>query len=345
MHHAKNVKSAFYYAHYLYITPIMAYSWGGMTGRSGSTFYSNTFSATISNGITSTSTLSDMYAIPGTVSHISNEPVDTASSLTYTNKSMLHRSGPSTGPMTSSSLPIHGLSLEKTPSGAVTIGASGRTARIPPAIPSSNSSKVPASMSRLMQQQGGSSSNAPYPSSRSSEDSTTTVGTDAPSSKLGHTARLGPTVSQIRPISTVPQVASRIIAQSGITSPPTGGTTAEAAIITSTDTGSPANASIQGYTNPALATDGNYWLTTQVSGSTTIVPVIVGCPGCGQFGGTILWNFPSMPRINFKFPKFPKLPTISFPCVPIPWPVNKKCNTPSEKPLCEFIESFDSNRG
>jgi len=95
-------------------------------------------------------------------------------------------------------------------------------------------------------------------------------------------------------------------------------------IVTSTDTVEPSNASTEPTTNTAW-TD-NLWLTTQVNGHTTIVPVIVGCPGCGgRGGGIILWNFPAAPKVSFKFPGLPKLPSISFPCVPIP--LIKKCSS------------------
>ena len=94
--------------------------------------------------------------------------------------------------------------------------------------------------------------------------------------------------------------------------------------ITSTDTVQPSDASTEGTTNTAFSA--NYWLTTQVGGQTTVVPVIVGCPGCGsKDGGIILWNFPPIPSVSFQFPKL-NLPPISFPCIPIPF--IKSCNKP-----------------
>lgn len=94
--------------------------------------------------------------------------------------------------------------------------------------------------------------------------------------------------------------------------------------ITSTDTVQPSDASTQGTTNTAFSA--NYWLTTQVGGQTTVVPVIVGCPGCGgKDGGIILWNFPPIPSVSFQFPKL-NLPSISFPCIPIPF--IKSCSKP-----------------
>ena len=94
--------------------------------------------------------------------------------------------------------------------------------------------------------------------------------------------------------------------------------------ITSTDTVRPSDASTEGTTNTAFSA--NYWLTTQVGGQTTVVPVIVGCPGCGgKDGGIILWNFPPIPSVSFQFPKL-NLPPISFPCLPIPF--IKSCSKP-----------------
>ena len=103
--------------------------------------------------------------------------------------------------------------------------------------------------------------------------------------------------------------------------------------VTSTDTVEPSNASIESSTNSAWTE--NLWLTTQKDGHTTVVPVVVGCPGCGGQGrGFILWNFPSIPRVSFKFPKLPKFLRISFPCIPIPG--IKKCSKPprSESSFC-----------
>ncbi len=93
---------------------------------------------------------------------------------------------------------------------------------------------------------------------------------------------------------------------------------------TSTDTVQPSDASTEGTTNSAFSA--NHWLTTQVGGQTTVVPVIVGCPECGGIGGgIILWNFPPIPSVSFQFPKL-HLPSISFPCIPIP--LIKSCSKP-----------------
>lgn len=100
--------------------------------------------------------------------------------------------------------------------------------------------------------------------------------------------------------------------------------------ITSTDTIVPTDASTEGATNTAWTE--NLWLTTEKNGHQTVVPVIVGCAGCGgRGGGIILWNFPPIPEVSFRFPGFPELPTISFPCIPIPR--IKKCSSPPSSKL------------
>lgn len=95
--------------------------------------------------------------------------------------------------------------------------------------------------------------------------------------------------------------------------------------VTSTDTDEPSDAFTLLATNTAWTE--NLWLTTERNGHTTVVPVIVGCPTCGGRGrGITLWNFPPIPGVKFKFPKMPRLPTIHFPCVPIPF--IKSCSAP-----------------
>lgn len=59
----------------------------------------------------------------------------------------------------------------------------------------------------------------------------------------------------------------------------------------------------------------NTWITTS-SGSSepTVVPVLVGCPGCGGKGsGIILFGFPKVAGTWFKLPGLPKF---RFPCIP-----------------------------
>lgn len=95
-------------------------------------------------------------------------------------------------------------------------------------------------------------------------------------------------------------------------------------LITTTNTVPPSDASTEGTTDTAFSA--NFWLTTQIAGQTTVVPVIVGCHGCGgKGGGIILWNIPLIPGVSFQFPKF-GLPPISFPCIPIPF--IKSCSSP-----------------
>ena len=112
--------------------------------------------------------------------------------------------------------------------------------------------------------------------------------------------------------------------------------------ITSTQTVIPSDVSFDEYYAGTGTSSTNFWLTTTDShGSTTIVPVLVGCPGCGK--GIIIWNFPTIPNIKISWPKFPKikwpdlgdlkLPSFKFPCIPIP--LIKKCDTPSDAPECK----------
>ncbi|KAF5574238.1 uncharacterized protein FSUBG_14065 [Fusarium subglutinans] len=59
----------------------------------------------------------------------------------------------------------------------------------------------------------------------------------------------------------------------------------------------------------------NTWITTTGDNSeTTIVPVLVGCPGCGGKGsGIVLFGFPKTTGTWFKLPGLPKF---KFPCIP-----------------------------
>ncbi|KAH9903920.1 hypothetical protein F4778DRAFT_733217 [Xylariomycetidae sp. FL2044] len=60
----------------------------------------------------------------------------------------------------------------------------------------------------------------------------------------------------------------------------------------------------------------NTWITTTDSeGSSTVVPVLVGCPGCGGDGkGIVLWNLPTTTGVSFNLPN---LPTFSLPCIQV----------------------------
>ncbi|CVL02518.1 uncharacterized protein FMAN_00034 [Fusarium mangiferae] len=59
----------------------------------------------------------------------------------------------------------------------------------------------------------------------------------------------------------------------------------------------------------------NTWITTTGDNSeTTVVPVLVGCPGCGGKGsGIVLFGFPKTTGTWFKLPGLPKF---KFPCIP-----------------------------
>lgn len=102
--------------------------------------------------------------------------------------------------------------------------------------------------------------------------------------------------------------------------------------ITSTMTEPPPEFSTEGITSEGLTT--NTWITTTKDGDTTVVPVIVGCPGCGgALGGIILWNLPPIPNVVFKFPSFPNLPSFYLPCIRILGVSVGQCTQgPSEPP-------------
>lgn len=62
----------------------------------------------------------------------------------------------------------------------------------------------------------------------------------------------------------------------------------------------------------------NTWLTTEVRGQQTILPVLVGCKSCGSSGGgLVLWNLPELPNVEFIIPGFPGLPKFHLPCIKI----------------------------
>ncbi|CAF3487706.1 unnamed protein product [Fusarium graminearum] len=69
----------------------------------------------------------------------------------------------------------------------------------------------------------------------------------------------------------------------------------------------------------------NTWITTTSKGSDepTVVPVLVGCTGCGGSGhGIVIFGLPHIPNTLFKFPG---LPEVSLPCIPS---VSPGCNSP-----------------
>ena len=99
--------------------------------------------------------------------------------------------------------------------------------------------------------------------------------------------------------------------------------------VTATNTAIPAGFYAQASSNADWHS--NTWLTTtDKSGHTTIVPVLVGCKVCGAIGaGIILWDLPPIPDVSFSFPKF-NLPSFSLPCIPIPF--IKSCSSPGNTP-------------
>ncbi|KAF9773536.1 hypothetical protein IL306_008644 [Fusarium sp. DS 682] len=122
----------------------------------------------------------------------------------------------------------------------------------------------------------------------------------------------GPTVTDSTPPKTT-------VPGADITSAPVPATTKSGGDdgITSTLTEPPADFSPTTVSNDDWST--NTWITTTSEGSDepTVVPVLVGCPGCGGSGhGIVIFGFPPIPNTLFNFPKFPSLPKFSFPCIP-----------------------------
>jgi hypothetical protein len=134
----------------------------------------------------------------------------------------------------------------------------------------------------------------------------------------------GPTVTDSAPSQTTAPGA-------GITSAPVPVTTKSDGDdgITSTLTEPPADFSPTTVSNDDWTT--NTWITTTSEGSDepTVVPVLVGCPGCGGSGhGIVIFGFPPIPNTLFNFPKFPNLPKFSFPCIPGLTPGCSTSNSP-----------------
>ncbi|KAL8918526.1 MAG: hypothetical protein Q9172_005396 [Xanthocarpia lactea] len=102
---------------------------------------------------------------------------------------------------------------------------------------------------------------------------------------------------------------------------------------TSTMTTIPPNLSVDEAANALWTT--NTWITTTSPGGSeaTVVPVLVGCPGCGGRGhGLVLWNLPKTPRVQFKFPGFPKVPRFHFPCIRVLGITIGSCSDSSKLP-------------
>ena len=103
---------------------------------------------------------------------------------------------------------------------------------------------------------------------------------------------------------------------------------------TSTMSSSPLGLSLEAATHSGWTT--NTWITTVAPGSSkeTIVPVLVGCAGCGHLPGSglILWNLPRLPRVQFRIPGLPKIPRFHIPCIHIFGIHIGSCSNPSELP-------------
>ncbi|KAI1756052.1 hypothetical protein F4782DRAFT_484642 [Xylaria castorea] len=86
--------------------------------------------------------------------------------------------------------------------------------------------------------------------------------------------------------------------------------------ITATVTVPPTGFSIEGITSSGLTT--NTWITTTKDDQTTVVPILVGCSGCGgTSSGIILWGLTPIVNTVFTFPTFPMLPSFYLPCIQI----------------------------
>ncbi|KAF6804405.1 hypothetical protein CMUS01_14853, partial [Colletotrichum musicola] len=114
-----------------------------------------------------------------------------------------------------------------------------------------------------------------------------------------------------------------------------------------TMTSVPPDFSIQILTRPEWTT--NTWMTTTASdGGQTILPVLVGCPGCGG-NGIVLWNLPLIPNVSFKLPNLPNLPNLpqfSLPCIRLPFIPVGNCPGPvteNTDPLNDGNDGDDDN--
>ncbi|KAL8850823.1 MAG: hypothetical protein Q9221_004237 [Calogaya cf. arnoldii] len=102
---------------------------------------------------------------------------------------------------------------------------------------------------------------------------------------------------------------------------------------TSTMTATPPGLSVEQASNSLWTT--NTWTTTVPPGGSdaTVLPVLVGCPGCGGRGfGLVIWNLPEIPRVQFHFPSIPKLPRFHIPCLRILGIKIGSCSDPSKLP-------------
>ncbi|KAF3059948.1 hypothetical protein GL218_04399 [Daldinia childiae] len=79
----------------------------------------------------------------------------------------------------------------------------------------------------------------------------------------------------------------------------------------------PPGLNIETITNSQLTA--NTWITTIGSDTnSTVVPVLVGCPGCGgDRSGIVIWNLPEITGVEFDFPDLPSLPKFQRPCIQV----------------------------
>ncbi|KAK2755471.1 hypothetical protein FQN54_006408 [Arachnomyces sp. PD_36] len=73
--------------------------------------------------------------------------------------------------------------------------------------------------------------------------------------------------------------------------------------VTGTVTVAPSGFSIESVTGTQTE---NGWITSTIDGHPTLLPVV---------GGFVLFNAPTIPRMQFSFPGFPELPAFNFPCI------------------------------
>ena len=129
------------------------------------------------------------------------------------------------------------------------------------------------------------------------------------------------------------------VGPTSITLPASLTNTADPPLITSTVTNAPPDLSLLLITNSEWTT--NTWLTTSRPGdqSSTIVPVLVGCSGCGS-GAIAIFNLPEVPNVSYRLPEFPSLPNFHLPCIKLfGIKISGDCNSRPQ------IESGDDDDG
>ena len=272
---------------------------GGVSGlvAGNTTITPGGLPATLSDYSSSLSITGSTIDIDGTLSPLPN----VASTTGLASGSTLPRSAPSVTASTGLVYTLDGVVFTGNPNLGLSVAGSTIAPGGPPVAVSSHTFSLPASASR----------------GAIIVDGTATY---LESSTASNGASQGSSGSDV--LASVTTSASTIPG-TGIQEPPVTGLSGSDSA-TSTDTVEPSDASTEATTNTAWSE--NLWLTTQVAGLTTVVPVIVGCPGCGGTGGgIILWNFPPIPQVSFQFLKL-NIPSVSFPCIPIP--LIKSCSSP-----------------